>query len=48
MIDPKPAMLLFAALALGGCDLTSRGGAGESAAVGSPLRFRPAFDVEPP
>ena len=31
MIDPKPAMLLLAALALGGCDLTSRGGAGESA-----------------
>src|SRR4051812_15621778 len=25
MIDPKPAMLLLAALALGGCDLTSRG-----------------------
>ena len=29
MTDPKPAMLLLAALALGGCDLTSRGGAGE-------------------
>jgi surface antigen len=33
MIDPRPAMLFFAALALGGCDLTSRGGAGESAAA---------------
>jgi surface antigen len=29
MLDPKPALLLLAALALGGCDLTSRSGAGE-------------------
>jgi surface antigen len=29
MIDLKPALLLLSALALGGCDLTSRGGAGE-------------------
>jgi surface antigen len=29
MIDPKPALLLATALALGGCDLTSKSGAGE-------------------
>jgi surface antigen len=29
MIDPKPVLLLLTALALGGCDLTSRGGASE-------------------
>jgi surface antigen len=29
MIDPKPALLLITALALGGCDLTSKGGASE-------------------
>jgi surface antigen len=30
MIDPKPALLLLTALALGGCDLTSKSGASES------------------
>jgi surface antigen len=34
MIHPKPALLLLAALALGGCDLTSRGAA-DTAATGS-------------
>jgi surface antigen len=34
MIHPKPALLLVAALALGGCDLTSRGAA-DSAATSS-------------
>ena len=34
MIRPKSAMLLLAALALGGCDLTSRG-AGDGAATGA-------------
>jgi surface antigen len=29
MIDPKPALLLLTALALGGCDLTSKSGASE-------------------
>ena len=29
MIDPRPVLLLATALALGGCDLTSKGGAGE-------------------
>jgi len=29
MIDPKPVLLLVTALALGGCDLTSKGGASE-------------------
>jgi surface antigen len=29
MIDPKPALLLATALALGGCDLTSKSGASE-------------------
>jgi surface antigen len=29
MIDPKPVLLLLTALALGGCDLTSKGGASE-------------------
>ena len=29
MIDPKPVLLLITALALGGCDLTSKGGASE-------------------
>jgi surface antigen len=29
MIDPKPVLLLVAALALGGCDLTSKSGASE-------------------
>jgi surface antigen len=29
MIDPKPVLLLATALALGGCDLTSKSGAGE-------------------
>ena len=39
MIHPKPALLLLAALALGGCDLTSRGSAGEgSSATGSVAR----------
>jgi len=35
MIHLKPALLLLFALALGGCDLTSRGGAGEGALSGS-------------
>jgi surface antigen len=35
MIDPKPVLLLLTALALGGCDLTSKGGAGEGASSGS-------------
>ncbi|WP_375411215.1 RT0821/Lpp0805 family surface protein [uncultured Bradyrhizobium sp.] len=35
MIDLKSALLLLTALALGGCDLTSRGGAGEGATGGS-------------
>jgi len=30
MIDPKPLLLLVTALALGGCDLTSKSGASES------------------
>jgi surface antigen len=30
MIDPKPALLLATALALGGCDLTSKSGASEA------------------
>jgi surface antigen len=30
MIDPKPMLLVVTALALGGCDLTSKGGASES------------------
>jgi surface antigen len=34
MIDPKPAIMLLAALALGACDLTSRG-TGDGAATGS-------------
>jgi len=29
MIDPKPVLLLATALALGGCDLTSKSGTGE-------------------
>ena len=29
MIDPKPLLLLVTALALGGCDLTTKSGAGE-------------------
>ena len=29
MIDPKPMLLVVTALALGGCDLTSKGGASE-------------------
>ena len=31
MIDPKPVLLLATALALGGCDLTSKSGASEGA-----------------
>jgi len=30
MIDPKPVLLLATALALGGCDLTSKSGASEA------------------
>lgn len=33
MIDPKPMLLLAIALALGGCDLTSKSGAGEGASA---------------
>src|ERR1700710_158839 len=33
MIDPKPVLLLVTALALGGCDLTSKSGASESASA---------------
>jgi surface antigen len=33
MIDPKPVLLLVTALALGGCDLTSRSGASEGASA---------------
>jgi surface antigen len=44
MIHPKPALLLLAALALGGCDLTSRG-AGDSAATGSIGAGRGAGDA---
>jgi surface antigen len=29
MVDPKPVLLLVTALALGGCDLTTKSGAGE-------------------
>lgn len=39
MIDPKPALLLLTALALGGCDVTSKGGTADmsaSAFTGSP------------
>ena len=32
MIDPKLALLLLTALALGGCDVTSKGGAGDMSA----------------
>ncbi len=36
MIDPKTALLLLAALALGGCDLTSRGAAdGATGSIGA-------------
>jgi surface antigen len=35
MIPLKPALLLLFALALGGCDVTSRGGAGEGAGASS-------------
>ena len=35
MIDPKPALLLVTALALGGCDLTSKSGASEGASSAS-------------
>ena len=33
MIDPKPVLLLLTALALGGCDLTSKSGASEGASA---------------
>jgi surface antigen len=33
MIDPKPVLLLATALALGGCDLTSKSGASEGASA---------------
>ena len=33
MIDPKPMLLLAAALLLGGCDLTSKSGASEGASA---------------
>ena len=33
MIDPKPVLLLVTALALGGCDLTSKSGASEGASA---------------
>jgi surface antigen len=33
MIDPKPVLLLMTALALGGCDLTSKSGASEGVPV---------------
>jgi surface antigen len=35
MIDPKPMLLVVTALALGGCDLTSKGGASEGLSSGS-------------
>jgi surface antigen len=34
MIDPKPVLLLATALALGGCDLTSKSGASEGVSSG--------------
>ncbi|MEY2458070.1 MAG: hypothetical protein QOK06_3237 [Acidimicrobiaceae bacterium] len=33
MIDPKPVLLLLTALALGGCDLTSKSGASEGSSA---------------
>lgn len=35
MIDPKPMLLVVTALALGGCDLTSKGGASEGVSSAS-------------
>ena len=35
MLDPKPMLLVVTALALGGCDLTSKGGASEGLSSGA-------------